>query len=236
MFKKTAKCLSIKSPWAWLVLLAAAHGLSACNDSGAVPDSVIGINDPKTTPTDVTGLYTGPAELEKYVAKFVDDGKKQGIDVTTNMSNPQLQIQLASLSSYGSSVIGLCETSGSLRRVTFDPTFWNSVDETQRELLAHHELGHCVLYRSHRTDLLSSGSYASLMYPIIMRSSTYTSNYDYYQNELFHYSAAEVAPENADPSQITVHVCDAKELGLGAKQGDPAQSTDAGEQATEGAE
>ena len=155
-------------------------------------------------------LYTGPAEVEKYVLKFVDDARIQGVDVLPEMDNPKLEIRLASLDAYGSTTIGLCETSGSRRRVTFDPDFWNSVNDTQRELLAHHELGHCVLYRPHLNDLLPSGKYASIMYPIIMSNSTYTSNYAYYQEELFtKNSAALVSGNNASS---TTHICDLKEV------------------------
>jgi len=114
------------------------------------------------------------------------------------------------LSAYGSSVIGLCETGGGKRRVTFSTSFWNSVSETQRELLAHHELGHCVLYRGHRTTLLSNGAYASLMYPIIMGSSTYLNNYNYYQQELFSQAASDEG--GVDPNVSTIHICDQKEL------------------------
>jgi len=219
----------IHAAWA----IAALTMLAACNQNGAVPPSLIGVIEPKPVPTggtdenpsplptsgtDASSLYTGPAELAKYVSKFVDDAKLQGKDVRPEMSGPKLQIRVQSLDSYGSSVIGLCETSSNLRRVTFDPDFWNNVSETQRELLAHHELGHCVLYRGHRTAVLSSGIYASLMYPIIMKSSTYQNNYDYYQDELFNYAAAEAIPD-ADPSRITVHVCDHQDLGLGENEG-----------------
>jgi hypothetical protein len=96
--------------------------------------------------------------------------------------------------------------------VTFVPDFWNSVSETQRELLAHHELGHCVLYRPHRTSTLSSGAYASVMYPIIMSSSTYTNNYNYYLNELFTFNAAQGPSTPGEPETPTVHVCDENEL------------------------
>jgi hypothetical protein len=211
--------------------------VAACNQNGAIPPSLIGVIEPKPLPTptggvdeapapqpqptsgtDATDLYTGPAELAKYVSKFVDDAKLQGKDITPEMSDPKLQIRIASLDSYGASVIGLCETSSGLRRVTFDPDFWNNVSETQRELLAHHELGHCVLYRGHRTAVLTSGNYASLMYPIVMKSSTYLDNYAYYQDELFNYAAAEALPD-ADPSRITVHVCDRKKFGLTETRG-----------------
>lgn len=219
----------VRGAWAFAALMT----IAACNQNGAVPPSLIGVIDPKPVPTggadenpvpqptsgtDASGLYTGPAELAKYVSKFVDDAKLQGKDVTPEMSNPKLEIRIGSLTSYGSSVIGLCETSSGLRRVTFSTTFWNSVSETQRELLAHHELGHCVLYRGHRTAVLSSGNYASLMYPIIMKSQTYLDNYAYYQDELFNFAAAEAMPD-ADPKRITVHVCDRKDLGLSDAQG-----------------
>jgi hypothetical protein len=123
--------------------------------------------------------------MAKYVDKFVADALIQDVDVLPDMKNPKLTIQIKSLDAYGSSVIGLCETGGGLRRVTFDPDFWNNVDETQRELVAHHEFGHCILYRAHNSSTLSSGKYASFMYPIIMSNATYTNNYDYYQEELF---------------------------------------------------
>lgn len=168
---------------------------------------------PTTSPTPVpsgSALYTGPAELEKYVIKFIDDAKAQGVDVIPDFSNPKLQIQIASLDSYGSSVIGLCQTGSGRRKVTLDPDFWNRVSETQRELLAHHELGHCILYRGHRTSRLSSGAYASIMYPTIMSSATYLGNYAYYQEELFSLSASTLTEYVTN--QSTTHVCSPGEL------------------------
>lgn len=201
-------------------------GLMACNGSDSSRQAQI--TDPTPTPT-ATGtptptptptsspsptptgsdLYTGPMDVEKYVVKFIDDAKIQGVDVVPEFSNPKLEIRIASLDSYGSSVIGLCETGSGRRRVTFDPDFWDSVSETSRELLAHHELGHCILYRPHRSGTLSSGAYSSIMNPIIMSSSTYLNNYDYYQEELFTYSAAQ-AVEN--PDLAVTHICDLNEL------------------------
>lgn len=195
-------------------------GLLACNGNDArQPLSFDNRPTPSATPTPTatpvptpTGtvtpvqLYKGPADVEKYVLKFIDDAKIQGLDVLPDMKNPLLEIRIAKLDALGSSVIGLCETAGTLRRVTFDPDFWNAVSETQRELLAHHELGHCVLYRRHRSDLMSTGAYASIMYPIIMGSTTYKNNYAYYQEELFTWSALELEDKWAQ-REIT-HVCD----------------------------
>lgn len=197
-------------------------GLSACNgteqaqglNSDWVDGTTVGndttVPEPQPTSTATppatavpSDLYTGPESVAKYVEKFLSDALLQGKDVSGELSKPKLEIQIASLDAYGSSTIGLCETSSNRRRVTFDPDFWNSASETQRELLAHHELGHCVLHRSHRSDLLSTGKYASIMYPIIMTSSAYTSNYDYYQSELFNFETLEVG----DPNVSNVHIC-----------------------------
>lgn len=169
---------------------------------------------PSPVPTG-SDLYTGPAEVEPYVQKFIADALIQGVNVLPDMTNPKLQIRIASLDAYGSSVIGLCETGGGLRRVTFDPDFWNSVSDTQKELVAHHELGHCVLYRPHRSTLLSSGAYASIMYPIIMSSSSYQNNYAYYQEELFTYGSSSLesfAQAGTDPDHVVTHICDLNEI------------------------
>jgi hypothetical protein len=165
-------------------------------------------DEPSPVPTE--GLYEGPESVSRYVVKFIEDAREQGVDMLPETRNPTLKIQIASLDHLGSGVIGLCETSGNLRRVTFDPDFWNNVSETQRELLAHHELGHCMLYRAHRSTFLDNGAYASIMYPLIMSSSTYLSNYDYYQQELFSTAAATLA--EAAPDRSTVHICNLDDL------------------------
>lgn len=151
------------------------------------------------TPSPLPTNYSGPIEFKIYVDKFVADGLIQGNRV--DMVNPITTIRFGNLSNYGSSVIGLCESTRTWRRVTINPTFWNRVSEASRELLMHHELGHCNLFRRHRTDLLSTGKYASIMYPTIMTSSTYLDNYDYYQEELFTWNAL-------DDGRPRIHICE----------------------------
>jgi hypothetical protein len=190
-------------------------GLAACNGTSGKSESdgsaqtpstsnKTPISPPTSTPT-LDQVYTGPAEVQKYVIQFIDDAKTLGIDVLPDMQNPKLEIRISSLDSYGASVIGLCETGGNKRRVTFDPEFWNLVSETQKEILAYHEFGHCVLNRPHRPDLLDAGAYASVMYPVIMSSSTYTNNYSYYQEELFTWNS--LALSNTETIQETTHIC-----------------------------
>jgi len=168
-----------------------------------------------STPTPPTPeLYSGETSFAPYVQKFVDDASNQGISLTQEMKSDPVEIVRASLDYLGSGVIGLCETGYGGRKVTLDPDFWDVVSETQKELLMHHELGHCILYRPHRSTFLSSGKEASIMYPIIMSSSTYLNNASYYLNELFTWAAnqAEVRTasnlrETTQP-EPTTHICD----------------------------
>lgn len=148
---------------------------------------------PSPSVTPEPGFYIGDPKFQPFVDKFIADGLIQGVKVVTQ--NPDLKIQFGDLSQYGSGVIGLCERSGSLRRVTINPKFWDSVSKVQQELLMHHELGHCVLYRGHRTDKFDDGVFKSIMYPVIMKSTMYTSKYDYFLNELYTYQGAGKLPD-----------------------------------------
>ncbi len=206
--------------------------LTACNghDSGGgnvgqdwvhtpdvSPTTNRGFPDPAPLPSATPSLlptgnahYTGPAEMQKYVNLFVADAAIHGVDVSANLKNPALTIQIASLSAYGASVIGLCETGGGMRRVTFEPNFWNAASETQRELVVLHELGHCILYRGHLSTTLASGAYASIMYPVILSSATYLANQSHYLQELFGSSA-----EVSDPAAVsTTSICTLDDIPL----------------------
>lgn len=141
------------------------------------------------TPTPVEpkpplAFYKGDKQFKRYVENFIADGLIQG-NKSMSTSNPDLEIKLGDLSQYGSGVIGLCETGVGLRRVTFSLNFWNNVSDSQKNLLAHHELGHCVLYRPHRTESFGDNTPRSIMYPVIMATSIYDNAFEYYQNELF---------------------------------------------------
>ncbi len=136
---------------------------------------------PKPSPST---FYKGDAMFKPFVEAFVADGIIQGTG-PLNTRNPDLEVSLGDLSQYGQGVIGLCEVSESLRRVTFNSTFWKNVDDGQRQLLAHHEFGHCVLYRPHRTDSFDDGTPESIMYPVIMSNAVYNNAHEHYQNELF---------------------------------------------------
>jgi hypothetical protein len=127
------------------------------------------------------------------VRSFIDDGARENTDVVAMMKHsPKLELRIASLDSWGVNVIGLCETGNGYRRVTFDPDYFNaSRSDIEKRILSHHELGHCVLFRDHRTDIgmIPDGSghshELSVMYPVMIGSAQYLFHEPYYLEELF---------------------------------------------------
>ena len=63
--------------------------------------------------------------------------------------------------------------------------YWKLIDEYQREDLIFHELGHCVLGRSHCDAKNEDGTPVSIMNPRVMWSATYMISRDRYVKELF---------------------------------------------------
>ncbi len=69
--------------------------------------------------------------------------------------------------------------------ITLNEASWDLMDESEREALVFHELGHCVLIRRHDSSTLPDGDPASMMNPYSMDSYTYEHRKAYYQHELF---------------------------------------------------
>jgi len=198
---------------------------SGPSPDGAVPDGGDSERpEPEPAPEDpslnpdipTASLYRGSSDLAPFVEKFVSDGIAQNVNLISSMQSDPVEIRIASLDDYGENVIGLCETRRDGRTVTFDPDFWNGVSDVQKEVLSHHELGHCILFRDHRSGRLESGDYRSIMNPIIMGPTMYQANYEYYLNELYTQPAEEDDAEelgslSVDPSRRTF-ICDTTEL------------------------
>ena len=190
----------------FLVLVAIALGVivTGCGSEAPAPKpspspTVSPTPEPTPTPTepplDVGALFSATeadkAEVLPMVTEFIAKGIVQGLDVVSMFkTGPKLTIRVASLDAYGASVIGLCST-GSKRTLTLDPDFFRSVSDTSKQLVASHELGHCILYRPHRTDtgVIPDGTghshQLSIMYPIIFGASQYKMHEGYYDRELF---------------------------------------------------
>ena len=70
--------------------------------------------------------------------------------------------------------------------IRVNQTAWNGMTESERQLLLNHELGHCILGRVHKNDLLQPAEIpASLMNSYAIDSDLYVTHKDYYDGELF---------------------------------------------------
>lgn len=81
--------------------------------------------------------------------------------------------------------VGLCNYSPGHAAVTLSSPTWKNGSDTLREMLVFHELGHCLLGRSHDNARLSSGQPESLMNAVLFDEKTYLANRDQYLKELF---------------------------------------------------
>lgn len=71
-------------------------------------------------------------------------------------------------------------------------TRWHEMEETKRQNLMNHELGHCLLIRDHKDSLIpcevedeDDTCYSSIMNSHLISSKVYLSNEDYYLKELY---------------------------------------------------
>lgn len=125
--------------------------------------------------------------FDVYVQRFIQEGKARGLDIDLESKN--ITIQFTNIDQQESpNVVGMCSYDGHFHNdITIDLAFWQPASDLQKEFILFHELGHCYLYRAHRSDALSNGLCAS-----IMRGAEpgCTDNYNeatrnYYINELF---------------------------------------------------
>lgn len=88
----------------------------------------------------------------------------------------------------GSEIVGECITQENATPVVvIDQLYWSQASDSVREELIWHELGHCLLHRVHRMDVLSNNEPASIMNPMLFDPYAIQNNYQYYKTELFGY-------------------------------------------------
>ena len=93
-------------------------------------------------------------------------------------------------------VIGVCIPT-SRPMILFDRQYWESASPIEREMLAYHEFGHCLLDLEHNEKMMNLNGRQrpeSLMYPSIFSQYWYMEMQDYYLAELFH--STKLTPEN----------------------------------------
>lgn len=119
-------------------------------------------------------------EFAPYVQRFEAVGAQAGHPLKID----DLIIKLGSMdrpSEQGYCTLSTDETP----RVTISSSAWPTLDDTEREALIFHELGHCILIRRHDSSTLTNGDPATLMNPYAMDAYTYMNRLDYYHQELF---------------------------------------------------
>lgn len=106
--------------------------------------------------------YSVPTELEAYVQQFREEAQKRGKAVATD--NLIIEFGQPSLKE----ACGECVLeAGKTPRIILakNASCWQQVSTQERECLVFHELGHCLLNRSHVATPFPSGAFVSLMNP-----------------------------------------------------------------------
>ncbi|GAB3729723.1 putative metallopeptidase [Spirosoma lituiforme] len=161
-----------------LLLLLLLAGLTGCQ-SGSQPEPV---------------QYSVPTEVEPFVKSFRDEAKKRNNSVSTD------NLIITFGTAVSEDICGECQVaSGKTPRIVLngDAFCWQQASQYERECLVFHELGHCLLARTHRTDKFANGAFVSLMnpadvtlyatcrYPIGQDECDKRPRRDYYIDELF---------------------------------------------------
>lgn len=101
------------------------------------------------------------AALLPYLEAFSDEAESRGMDVKDAAET--LSIYFDDLDP--ASVSGRCIRNSALPdEVIIDAGFWQRASTWQREFVIFHELGHCLLQRSHYDAIAEDGTCISMMH------------------------------------------------------------------------
>jgi len=103
-------------------------------------------------------FFHAPDEFIPYVEKFITAGNKRGILIQPGKEG--LIIEFGVLENHQ---LGKSKPNHSPQIITINQAIWPDLDTFQRKALIFHELGHCLLQRKHRNQLLPNGECASLL-------------------------------------------------------------------------
>lgn len=109
-----------------------------------------------------------------YVQKFKDEGESYGLTIT--IANIFIHFGDAS---QPPNQPGRCDKKDEFKEVIINKEHWKFYDEFDKQIVIYHELGHCILNRRHRDDIIS------IMNTYKIWSSIYKFNYSKFNHELF---------------------------------------------------
>ena len=121
--------------------------------------------------------------LQPFFQRFSDEADLRGVAVDLSTSNIEAFVQTV----FPNSVAGQCQRNTDRpSQIIIDVQSWNERNDTEKEFLIFHELGHCILDREHRDDTDNSGKCLSIMHSVegICRNE-YESQRKEYLDELF---------------------------------------------------
>ncbi len=126
------------------------------------------------------------AELIPFFETFENEALERGIVINLEDEGVSGIIDVIS----DNTTVGQCQTSeAGNRRIVIDQNYWQGYDNSEKEFIVFHELGHCALGRTH-DDTSDNGRICSS----IMHSGTTGCRNDYgddtreeYLDELFNY-------------------------------------------------
>jgi len=120
--------------------------------------------------------------IEQEFQEYIDRFEKYG-----NIIIVDLNIHFGSIED--PFVMGFCKWGHSgTPEIVISFYHWDYITtDLEKESLVFHELGHCVLDRRHREDVLDNMAPASIMYPFALSHNVYYNNHQYYIEELFSY-------------------------------------------------
>lgn len=116
-----------------------------------------------------------PILIDNLVVKLVDDvGQPTNPDEEEDENDPIAH----GIQSQASEYVGMCTTGAYTPGITLKIDYWKEANDTQKENLLFHELGHCILGLGHN-------KYKSVMYPSILDPDYYLENRKQLLDDLF---------------------------------------------------
>lgn len=112
--------------------------------------------------------------LLPYIEDFLFEANEREVELT--LDSLGITVQFENIDN--DAVIGRCrrDANGVNESIAIDPLYWKLATELEREYVMFHELGHCVLNRSHTSAAGQGGICLSIMEPGTGQSCT--SNYN----------------------------------------------------------
>ncbi len=106
-------------------------------------------------------IYDVPASIQPYIDSFVAEAQARGVTVDVSSLVVTFEGNLLGNEAAGTCTFATTDAPGHVRLDTTSNNWQNNL--SSREQLVFHELGHCLLNRRHREDVLPNGEYVSLM-------------------------------------------------------------------------